>query len=93
MVLFTKNITNIKTRNKMKLSEYIQKLQEVVNHDPENANFEVIYARDDEGNGYQKVLFDPCLVLVYDIESRNIELWEKEGAKEGEMPQIAICIN
>jgi hypothetical protein len=77
----------------MKLSEYIQKLQEIVKNNPEDANLEVIYARDDEGNGYQKVSFAPSLVFVYDIENYNIELCDKDEPGAKKMPTGAICIN
>lgn len=40
----------------MKLSEYIKYLQELKK---EHGNVEVIYAADDEGNGYQKVFYKP----------------------------------
>ena len=40
----------------MKLSKYIEGLQEVLK---EKGDLDVVYAIDDEGNGYGEVYFDP----------------------------------
>lgn len=37
----------------MKLREYLEELQEFVETFPECLDMDVIYSRDDEGNGYQ----------------------------------------
>ena len=39
----------------MKLSEYIKELENLVKGNPQALDMEVIYAKDDEGNGYQYV--------------------------------------
>ena len=33
-----------------------------------------IYARDDEGNGYGKLLYEPQLAAVYDMDSYSLEV-------------------
>ena len=40
----------------MKLKDYIQKLQEIADNNP---NLTVVYAADDEGNAFKEVYFDP----------------------------------
>ena len=45
----------------MNLKEYIEQLQEFVKENPQALEFDVWYAKDDEGNGYQEVYFAPSL--------------------------------
>jgi len=45
----------------MKLKEYIAGLNAFVKENPKARNFDVIYSRDDEGNGFQGVYFSPTL--------------------------------
>ena len=53
----------------MNLKEYIEQLQEFVKENPQALEFDVWYAKDDEGNGYQEVYFSPSL-KVYDIDDK-----------------------
>lgn len=41
----------------MKLSEYIEHLNVILNNNPKNKDLEVIYSIDDEGNCFRPVCF------------------------------------
>ena len=43
----------------MKLREYIEQLQKFAEANPETLDMDVIYSRDDEGNGFQEVHYAP----------------------------------
>lgn len=45
----------------MKLKEYIKNLQDVLDSNPEYAELAVITAKDEEGNGFNTVYFEPSL--------------------------------
>jgi hypothetical protein len=45
----------------MKLKKYVQFLDEFVKMYPEALDLEVIYCRDDEGNGFDPVKYSPTL--------------------------------
>jgi len=53
------------------VNETIKALQEIVALNPKFGEFETIYATDDEGNEYNKVISIPCLAKVVDIEQNN----------------------
>jgi hypothetical protein len=52
----------------MTLTTYIDKLQVLVRNNPELAVMPVHYARDDEGNGYSPVVYNPSAVRLEDGE-------------------------
>ena len=55
---------------KMKLSEFLHQLHLMVDKDPELLDLEVITAKDDEGNGYNKVHYQSSVVFAdYHMES------------------------
>ena len=73
----------------VKLTKYIEKLQELLK---EHGDLELIYSKDDEGNGYQTVNYEPCLMnyIASDrevIHDEDIEEWD-----ESEYQKV-ICIN
>ena len=73
----------------MKVSEMIKNLQEFMN---ENGDLECWYARDDEGNGYQKVYYDPSL---YYIDSDNEVYGNAEDIEDYDLTMedvTPICI-
>lgn len=45
----------------MKLSEYLVKMGKLVKEHPEALDLPVVYSKDDEGNSFQEVNFDPTL--------------------------------
>jgi hypothetical protein len=55
------------------LKDYIAELQKVAETHPSFGELPVIYAEDDEGNGYQLVSNLPSLFSVVDIKERNLE--------------------
>ncbi len=46
----------------MKLNDYIEKLQEL--QKAGHGNLELVYAIDDEGNGFKEVVFTPLAGLI-----------------------------
>ena len=47
----------------MTLETYFKKLTDFVNEHPDLMQRELVYAKDDEGNGYDPVVFDPGTLL------------------------------
>lgn len=75
----------------MKLKEYLENLQKLVQENPEVLDYKVIYAIDDEGNRYQEVEFTPIIGIFEDREfifKDHIEEWEREESEIN-----SICIN
>ena len=66
----------------MKLREYIEQLQKFAEMNPETLDMDVIYARDDEGNGFQEVHYAPSKGFYEDMEFQ-----------EGDEDVNAVCIN
>jgi hypothetical protein len=79
----------------MKLKDYVESLQKVLNENPDAANFKVIFARDDEGNGFQEVCYSPS-VGHFDGDYGG-DFYAKENIEEDynieEMPLNSVCIN
>lgn len=77
----------------MKLSEYINQLQEFIKENPEAAEFEVCYAIDDEGNGYNDVYYTPT--IGYRPEGGEfIGISDTEWFEEHEdIKPNSVCIN
>jgi hypothetical protein len=72
----------------MNLKEYLKELNKLIALHPEVADYEVIYAHDDEGNEFQKVNCIPALIPINNIkDNRYLEIQE-EGQEFN-----AICIN
>lgn len=71
----------------MTLQEYYESLGSFLKDHPEAAKLPVVYAKDDEGNGYQNISYSPSLgevdSLDYCIESFDTD---------SESPN-AVCIN
>jgi hypothetical protein len=66
------------------LNKYIEELQKIAKTHPSFGELPMIYAEDDEGNGYQKVMNPPSLFSVENIEDDyhlqpNLEVLEKAG--------------
>ena len=68
----------------------------MIKNNPEIENYEVVYARDDEGNQYDKVIFTPSLMQMSTINDvRDLEqvyIAEDSVMLPGE-DYNAICIN
>jgi hypothetical protein len=80
----------------MTVREYLNSIILMVKNNPEIENYEVVYARDDEGNQYDKVIFTPTLMQMSNInDSRDLEqvyISEDSVMLPGE-DYNAICIN
>jgi hypothetical protein len=58
----------------MTVREYLNSIILMVKNNPEIENYEVVYARDDEGNQFDKVIFTPTLMQMSNInDSRDLE--------------------
>lgn len=61
--------------------DYVNKLNELLENNPDIADMPVIASKDDEGNGYNEIYFDPSIVYydgdsIYAEEDR-VEMGEK----------------
>lgn len=77
----------------MTLREFIDKLNRMHKHNPDVLNYTVVFSRDDEGNGFDKVNFDPSLGY-YHQSTRDFD--SEENLKEeydGDVELNAVCIN
>lgn len=52
----------------MKLKDFLKTLNQLVEENPEYLKLEVITAIDDEGNGYNEILYDPTVGVLKDGE-------------------------
>jgi hypothetical protein len=66
----------------MKLKEYIEQLQKFAEMNPETLEMDVIYSRDDEGNGFQEVHYAP-----------SKGFYEGYEFDESDEDVNAVCIN
>ena len=73
----------------MKLTTYIEKLQELFR---EHGDLELIYSKDDEGNDYQTVNYDPSVVNYIASDREVIHEDDLEEWDESEYAKV-ICIN
>jgi hypothetical protein len=75
----------------MTLEKYLKHLNKIVEKNPEALEYEVIYAKDDEGNGFSKVSYKPSLgFLDDDLEYTAVD--NEDWDELEEEPNI-ICIN
>lgn len=70
----------------MKLKEYLENLNHHVAQKPEILEFEVVYATDEEGNSYKKVVFEPCIIYFEDLKAYHLEATDSSK-------NPALCIN
>lgn len=78
----------------MDLNEYIEQLINFRDEDPKNGKLTVIYAKDDEGNGYQRVHYGPTSGIFEeddDIFYSNEEDFEEYDMSKDDIN--AVCIN
>ncbi len=75
----------------MKLKEYIDILNEFVKENPETLEFDVIYAEDDEGNGFGSISYSPTKGVYQEGEFWSEGNLEDEGFEESDIN--AVCIN
>ena len=75
----------------MKFQNYVNMLQELLKMNPELAEYETIYAEDDEGNGYDIVGFGPT-IGHYNKDDKEFSS-DPEDLAEYELEFNAVCIN
>ena len=78
----------------MKLKEFIDNLNNFVTENPESLDLDVVYSTDDEGNGYNKVNFEPCLGFYEDREFKSVAYDEEDEDVEIPLDEYnSVCIN
>jgi hypothetical protein len=65
----------------MKFKKYVENLNKLLKERPETGDFDVVNSKDDEGNGFNLVHYDPS-VGTYD-----------DGEFKEENKPNAVCIN
>ncbi len=81
----------------MKFKEYVEGLVAALKDNPAIGEYDAIYSRDDEGNSYQFVNYNTCLVGVYDGNSFSDApeyycSWSSDSIAGDKTPN-AVCIN
>ena len=80
----------------MKLKKYIENLQKLAQDNPSTLEMEVVYSKDDEGNGYSGVYYEPS-IGHYDSDEREFtakDLIDGEPEEYDEdIKMNSICIN
>jgi hypothetical protein len=75
----------------MKLKEFLANLNEFVKENPEALELDVITSKDDEGNGYNEVVYTPSIGNFEDKDFTSKSSMEEEGYEDMEIN--AVCIN
>ena len=75
----------------MTLDDYIKYLTRLRNNNPNSGGWKVIYAKDDEGNNFKPVYYQPGVGIFDDRENEFISNWEEIKDREEEIN--AVCIN
>lgn len=73
----------------MKLKEYIEKLNKLYK---EHGDLELVYSKDDEGNEFNYLNFDPSLVNYIPSDYNVVSDEDLEEYDESEYKKV-ICIN
>ena len=76
----------------MKLKEFTENLNKILNENPEYADLEVITATDDEGNGYNGVYYSP-IVGDWTEDDEFIARRNKEDFDAHGYEIKVICVN
>lgn len=79
----------------MTIKEYAKKLTKFVKENPKYANLKVIYAKDDEGNGFQEVA-DWGPTVGHGTDDYHVEFVSEESFEEYEYEEKdinVVCIN
>jgi len=75
----------------MKLKKYLDHLTKLIQENPKALELEIIYARDDEGNGFQKVETIPSLCYTPELKKYHID--EVQFDEDDYDKPNAVCIN
>lgn len=74
----------------MKLKQYLASLNKLAALHPETLEFEVVYSKDDEGNGFQTVSYEP-VIGFFDSDYAG-DFYSGDQIDE-EMEVNAVCVN
>lgn len=77
----------------MKLKEFLKTLNDLVESNPKLEEFEVVTAKDDEGNGYNRVYFHPSIGNFDEGEFEFVPFGDFEEYGLVTSDANAICIN
>jgi|TARA_Y100000310_G_C20571644_1_gene758347 uncharacterized protein YkuJ len=77
----------------MKLHEYIEQLQEFVADNPECDDMEVVFSKDEEGNGFNVVSYSPSKGVFNRNDKDFIESGNLEGYGFDDSDINSVCIN
>jgi len=75
----------------MTLKEYIQNLNEFAKNNPETLEMQVITSKDDEGNGFNLVHYEPSKGIFEDGDFTSFEQYEEYERDETETN--VVCVN
>ena len=76
----------------MKLSKYLEDLNELVKHNPDILDYDVVYSHDDEGNCFQKVNYTGT-IGYHDGEYHGEFYGKEDMLSYGIKEPNAVCIN
>lgn len=74
----------------MKLKEYLEELQNMINDNPEILEYDLIYSSDDEGNSFDMISFGPS-IQKFNGEN-TVHPDDIENYEESELTNV-ICLN
>ena len=83
----------------MKFKEFVENCNKLLEEQPEVGDCDTVYARDDEGNGYQSIYFTPTLGIkesddyCFDFIALDNVKEEPEDYDYTEKDLNAVCIN
>lgn len=78
----------------MTLKQWMEQLNKLVQENPEVRDYDLIYSTDDEGNDFHRVISDPTLVQVENLNERSLRIVGFKGDFEiNDEDCNAICIN
>jgi hypothetical protein len=93
-----KHVDICRVTKTMKFKEFVENCNKLLEENPEVAEFDAIYSRDDEGNGYQEVSFTPTIGIreegwCFEFISIDSLRDEPEEFDYTEHDVNAVCIN
>lgn len=75
----------------MTLKEYINNLTKFAEENPEALDMQVVTSKDDEGNGYNPVYFEPSKGIFEEGDFITVEQYEEYERNSSETN--AVCVN
>ena len=75
----------------MTLKEFIENLNKFVKENPETLEMQVVTSKDDEGNGFNLVHYEPSKGIFEDRDFISFEQYEDFERTENETN--AVCVN